>query len=134
MTKEIWLNLPVESLEKSKAFFHHLGFKFNPSHGGNGLIVGQKNFMVMLWDKKQFGHFTQTCIPDLSQSAQVLISIDAKSRTEVDELARKVQEAGGTIFAKPGENQGWMYGFGFADLDGHRWNVLFMDLSKLPSQ
>ena len=63
-----------------------------------------------------------------------MISIDAQSRLEVDETALKVIEAGGTIFAKPAENQGWMYGCGFQDLDGHRWNVLYMDLNKLPEQ
>jgi predicted lactoylglutathione lyase len=35
------------------------------------------------------------------------------------------------LFAKPAENQGWMYGCGFFDLDGHRWNILFMDYDKL---
>jgi predicted lactoylglutathione lyase len=63
----------------------------------------------------------------------MLISIDAESRNEVEELAQKVEEAGGVLFAKPAENQAWMYGCGFSDLDGHRWNVLFMDYSKRKS-
>ena len=64
--------------------------------------------------------------------SEVLISFDAESREEVDETARKVFEAGGTVFSKLAEIQGWMYGFAFADLDGHRWNMVFMDFSKLP--
>lgn len=63
-----------------------------------------------------------------------MISFDAESREEVDEMAAKVRAAGGTIFGEPGEIRGWMYGFGFADLDGHRWNMVFMDFSKLPQQ
>jgi len=63
-----------------------------------------------------------------------LISIDAESREEVDEWAKKVTAAGGNVFAQPAENQGWMYGCAFADLDGHRWNVLYMDMSKMPGR
>ena len=62
-----------------------------------------------------------------------MISIDAESRQEVEDLAQKVNDAGGVVFAKPAEKQGWMYGCGFSDLDGHRWNVLFMDYSRLKS-
>ena len=51
---------------------------------------------------------------------------------EIDQLAKKVASAGGTVFAPPGENQGWMYGFAFTDPDGHRWNALHIDMSKMP--
>lgn len=61
----------------------------------------------------------------------MLFSIDAESREEVDELMRQVVEAGGTVFSEPRELGLGMYGAGFADLDGHRWNVLYMDMSKM---
>jgi predicted lactoylglutathione lyase len=61
-----------------------------------------------------------------------LFSFDAESREEVDEMAKKVKAAGGTLYAEPAENQGWMYGFAFVDPDGHRWNMLYMDMSKMP--
>ena len=67
----------------------------------------------------------------IKTSSEILISIDAENKGEVDALAKKVEEAGGTVFAPPAESQGWMYGCAFADLDGHRWNSLFMDFSKL---
>lgn len=69
---------------------------------------------------------------DTKQSTEVLLSIDAESREEVDEMVKKAVKAGGIIFSEPQADQGWMYGAGFADLDGHRWNVLFMDTSKMP--
>lgn len=53
---------------------------------------------------------------------------------EVDEIARKALDAGANLFANPGYKDGWMYGCGFADLDGHRWNILFMEMSKLPQK
>jgi hypothetical protein len=62
---------------------------------------------------------------------KVLLSIDAESKAEVDELTKKATKAGGTVFGEPAEHQGWRYGCGFTDLDGHRWNVLYMGMSKM---
>ena len=88
----------------------------------------------MLFEETSFKAFTKTDITDTSKTNEILISIDAESKEEADELAKKVEQAGGTIYGKPGEKDGWMYGFGFIDLDGHRWNVLHMDMSKMPNQ
>lgn len=134
MAKQIWLNLPVKEIVQSKIFFTKIGFSFNEQHDTDhsaAMLVGEKNFVVMLFEEAMFEGFVQNKITDTNSSSEVLISIDAESREEVDELAQKVIEAGGIVFAKPAESQGWMYGCGFADLDGHRWNVLFMDFSKL---
>ncbi len=134
MTKQIWLNLPVNDVAKSKDFFWKIGFSFNEQHdtpSSTCMVVGDSHFVVMLFEESLFTSFSQNKLTDTQSSSEVLISIDAESASEVDELAKKVEEAGGTIFSPPAESQGWMYGFGFADLDGHRWNVLFMDFSKL---
>jgi predicted lactoylglutathione lyase len=135
MVKQIWLNLPVKNVEKSKEFFSKIGFIFNVKHEtatSACMLVGSNNFTVMLFQEVVFEGFVQMKRTDTQTSSEVLISIDAQSKDEVDEFAAKVQEAGGNLFAKPAENQGWMYGCGFADLDGHRWNVLYMDMSKFP--
>jgi predicted lactoylglutathione lyase len=135
MVKQIWLNLPVKNVEKSKTFFTEIGFSFNEKHDTASytcMVVGENNFAVMLFEEKQFESCILNKIADTTVGSEVLISIDAQSREEVDEFAKKVQKAGGNVFAEPAENEGWMYGCGFADLDGHRWNVLYMDLSKLP--
>ncbi len=134
MTKQIWLNLPVKNIEKSKQFFSKIGFSFNEEYSNENsacMLVGDQNFVVMLFEESLFGNFVQNTIVDTQTHSEMLISIDAESRNEVEELAQKVEEAGGVLFAKPAENQGWMYGCGFSDLDGHRWNVLFMDYAKL---
>ncbi|AWK04357.1 extradiol dioxygenase [Flavobacterium crocinum] len=135
MTKQIWLNLPVKDVAKAKDFFWKIGFSFNEQHdtpSSTCMVVGENNFVIMLFEEMLFSSFSQNGVIDTKSGSEVLISIDAESREEVDELAEKVKEAGGTVFAPPAESQGWMYGCGFADLDGHRWNVLFMDFSKLP--
>ena len=134
-TKQIWLNLPVKDALKSKEFFSALGFTFleeRTTAQSACMLVGETNFVVMLFAEEMFKNFIQHEITDTSKSTQVLISIDAESREEVDQLAANAEKAGGTVFAPPADNQGWMYGCGFSDLDGHRWNVLYMDFSKMP--
>ncbi len=137
MTKEIWINLPVKDIKKSKEFFRQIGFSLNTKYGNNddsaSLMVGSKGVIVMLFPEATFTSFTRNKLSDAKQATEVLFSIDAETREEVDEMASKVLKAGGTIFGEPEEIQGWMYGCGFADLDGHRWNVLHMDMSKMPS-
>ena len=136
MTKELWINLPVKDVKKSGEFFTKIGFalntRFPESEQSTSLFVGTKNIVIMLFAHSVFESFTQNKVADTSRSTEVLFSIDAESREEVDELSEKAQLAGGTLYAAPGENQGWMYGCSFSDLDGHRWNVLYMDMSKMP--
>lgn len=134
MTKDMWINLPVKDVAKSREFFSKLGFSFNDKHGVDPtcMLVGEKKVVVMLFSEEMFRSFTRTDLSDTGKSSEVLFSIDAESRLEVDELARKAKEAGGVVFAEPGDSQGWLYGCGFSDLDGHRWNVLYMDMAKMP--
>ena len=136
MTKEIWLNLPVKDVQVSKAFFAAIGFAFNESRSTGKdmacMLAGEKKFVVMLIEENMFAGFSKNKLTDTNQGSELLVSYDAESREEVDDIAKKVVAAGGNMFAEPGENQGWMYGCGFCDLDGHRWNVLYMDFSKIP--
>jgi predicted lactoylglutathione lyase len=135
MTKQVWLNLPVKNLDRSTVFYKALGFTHAP-HGSSevstGFMVGEHNFVVMLFLEEVLKKFVRTEIADATMNAEMCISIDAESREEVDALAKTAADAGGTIYAPPTEDQGWMYGCGFADPDGHRWNVLYMDKEKMP--
>ncbi|MES2277812.1 MAG: VOC family protein [Bacteroidota bacterium] len=134
MTKEFWLNLPVKDIKKSRAFFEEAGFKFNPQYAGENsdcLMIGSKGVIVMLFEEPQFKGFTGAEVTDTGRSTEMLLSFDAESPGEVDEWAKKAEAAGGTVFGKPSSIQGWMYGCGFADIDGHRWNVLYMDMAKM---
>jgi len=136
MTKDLWINLPVKDLNKSKAFFTAIGFELNTGMGNSehsaAIKVGTKNIIVMLFTDFVFKQIVGRDFTDTSKSSEVLFSFDAESKEEVDAIAIKVEKAGGKLFSKPAENQGWMYGCGFEDLDGHRWNVLHMDFSKMP--
>lgn len=136
MTKELWINLPVKNVAKSREFYKKIGFKLNPNHPENNqmaaFLVGKKEVGLLLFPEEQFKEFSNHKIPDLQNSTSTLFSIDAESPKEVDELAEKIKKAGGTIYGEPGEKDGWMYGCGFIDPDGHRWSVLYMDMSKMP--
>jgi len=137
MIKEIWLNLPVKDVNKSREFFDKIGFTQNREHESADMVcfdVGSKKFNVLLFAEETLKGFMKNEISDTKAGSEILISFDAESREEVDEMAKRVWDAGGTVYSEPGEIQGWMYGFAFADLDGHRWNQIFMDFSKLPQK
>lgn len=89
---------------------------------------------MMLFRQDVLEGFSGNKVSDTSQGTEVLFSIDAESEAEVDEMLRKAEQAGGTIYAKGGYKDGWMYGGGFVDLDGHRWNLLYMDFAKLEAK
>jgi predicted lactoylglutathione lyase len=134
MTKELWINLPVKNVEKARNFFIEIGFKSDEKHEtatSAAIMVGSKNIVVMLFEENQLQGFLQNELTDTTKSNEMMISFDAETTEEVDETAKKVATAGGNVFAPPANIQGWMYGFAFADLDDHRWNMLFMDMSKM---
>ena len=132
--KQFWLSLPVKNLERSKAFFTTMGFTFNKEQG-NGpnsacLVLGEKGVVVMLFDEPTFKKcINHAAIAD--RTTEVLLSIDAQSKEEVDEMARKAVAAGGSSDHRPSEMTGFMYGCVFTDVDGHHWNVLYMDMNKM---
>ncbi|HEX2934962.1 MAG TPA: VOC family protein [Bacteroidales bacterium] len=135
MATQIFINLPVKDLQKSMDFFTQLGFSFNPQftdENGACMVIGN-NIFAMLLAEPFFKTFTNKPISSAKDSTEVIIAIDAASRSEVDELVRKAQNAGGLIYRDP-EDHGWIYGHSFADLDGHQWEVVYMDMSALPKE
>jgi predicted lactoylglutathione lyase len=136
MSQDLWLNLPVQDLARSIAFFEQMGFERNPGPGNSersaSFLVGGNRVVLMLFLREQFAGFTSHAVSDTATGSEVLFSLGADSREAVDRYAARAAAAGGTVFARPSEANGFMYGCGFCDPDGHRWNALFMDLAKLP--
>ena len=134
MAKDFWLNLPVKDIKQSKTFFTNIGFSFNNGPGNTAtsapLIVGNKNTVVMLFEEPMFKGFVNQEITDTKKSCEVLLSFGADSKEEVDEIAKKAVDAGGATNHKPSTMQGPIYGCVFSDPDGHRWNILHMDMTK----
>lgn len=138
MSQDVWINLPVENLARSIMFFNHIGFSRNLGPGNSetsaSFTIGGKKVVLMLFVQDQFSGFTKHAVSDTAKGSEVLFSLGADSRDAVDDLANHARSAGGTVFAESAESNGFMYGCGFCDPDGHRWNVLFMDPAKMPKQ
>lgn len=134
MPTKIFVNLPVKDLKRSIAFFTHLGFSFNPQFTDDKaacLIINDGSIYAMLLTEPMFKTFTKKEIADATKTTEVLIAVDAESKEKVTEFVKKAVEAGGSIYAEPADH-GWMYQHSFADPDGHQWEVLYMDETKLP--
>jgi uncharacterized protein len=132
MTRQIFVNLPVKDLNKSIEFFTKLGFTFNPQFTDENvtcMIVGE-NIFAMLLVEKYFKTFLPKEICDTTKSAEVLVALSFDSRTEVDEIVAKAVAAGGTTYKEPND-MGFMYQHGFQDLDGHIWEIFFMESSAV---
>ena len=128
MHKQIFVNLPVADLPRSRAFFESLGLRFEPKFSneqGACLVVGD-NIFAMLLVNDFFRTFTAKPIADATRSTEVLVCLSCESRAEVDELVQKAVAAGGRA-PRPPQDHGFMYGHGFEDLDGHIWELVYMD-------
>ena len=133
MATQIFVNLPVKDLNKSVEFFTKLGFKFNPQftdENATCMIIGEESF-VMLLVEKFFQTFTKKKIADATKTTEVLIALSADSREKVDDIVNKAIEGGGTLYNDT-QDQGWMYQRSFQDLDGHQWELIYMDMSAFP--
>ena len=132
MKTKIFVNLPVEDLNKTIDFFTKLGFKFNPQftdENATCMIVGDDIF-VMLLVEKFFKTFTKKEISDTSKNTEVIVALSVEGRENVDQMINKAIEYGGKESREP-QDHGWMYGRSFEDIDGHLWEIIYMDESAL---
>jgi predicted lactoylglutathione lyase len=132
MATKIFVNLPVRDLNKSVAFFTRLDFKFNPQftdENATCMIVSEDIF-VMLLVEKFFKTFTHKEICDATSSTEVIVSLSVDSRESVDEMIRKAIAAGATT-PNEAKDYGFMYQHGFQDLEGHLWEIFFMEPSAI---
>jgi predicted lactoylglutathione lyase len=131
-TRKLFVNLSVRDLQRSVAFFTKLGFTFDPrftdAHA-TCMILSDEAF-VMLLEEARFRDFTKHQICDTRTHTEGLFAFACASRAEVDQLVKIALESG----AKPAmdvQDHGFMYGHSFYDLDGHHWEVFWMDPAAL---
>jgi predicted lactoylglutathione lyase len=132
MSTKIFVNLPVKNLKKSVEFFTHLGYMFNPQFTDGTatcMIVSDDIFVMLLTDAK-FKTFTPKAICDATKSTEVLVCLSCENRAAVDEMVHKAVEAGGSTYNEP-QDHGFMYAHGFQDLDGHIWELIYMESSAI---
>ncbi|MEX2573259.1 MAG: VOC family protein [Balneolaceae bacterium] len=131
-TKKVWANLSVKDVQRTHEFYKVLGFRPNGEFPNEyelaSFLVGEDDFVVHFFsrDSVQFKTSIGGEIADLSQGNEVMFTLSADSKEEIDQWAETVKKAGGSIFSKPQKifQEGW-YGCGFADPDGHKWNVFY---------
>ena len=132
MATKIFVNLPVKNLDRSVRFFTALGYTFDPrftDETATCMIVAEDIFVMLLTEPK-FQAFTPKPICDATKSTEVLVCLSCENRAQVDEMVRRAVAAGGTTYKEP-EDHGFMYGHGFQDLDGHIWELMYMDPAAL---
>jgi predicted lactoylglutathione lyase len=128
MTTQIFVNLPVKDLAFSMAFFRALGWTFNSQFTDEtaaSLVISDTIYAMLLTHDK-YRQFTDKQIADTSKSSQVLIAISVDSKAEVDRIANAAIAAGATP-AKPPQDYGFMQLRSLEDLDGHHWEIFYMD-------
>lgn len=130
MSTKIFVNLPVKDLNKSMEFFKKLGYSFNAQFTDEmaACMVISEDIYTMLLTHPKFKEFTPKPISDATKSTEVLICLSCESRKHVEELVAKAKAAGATIYAEP-KDYGFMYQHCYQDLDGHQWELIYMDPS-----
>ena len=133
--QDIFVNLPVQNLDQSVAFFTALGFEFNPqftSQDATCMVVGE-HIHVMLLVRPFFQSFITKPVAEPQQATGVLMCIGLDSRAAVDELLTRALAAGGQE-PRPAQDHGWMYSRSFEDLDGHVWEPMYADPGQMPAE
>lgn len=130
--KTIFLNLPVTDITRTRNFWTNLGFSFNENFSGEEslcLILIENQAYAMLINHDKFSTFTDKPIAD-GNSTQVLMSLQVDNKNDVDHLIQTAVENGGRKY-KESADLGWMYYDSFEDINGHQWEVMCIDQSKM---
>ncbi|CAN5509075.1 VOC family protein [soil metagenome] len=133
MSTKIFVNLPVKDLSRSMDFFKKLGYTFNPQFTDEtaACMVISEDIFAMLLTEAKFKIFTPKDIADSTKSTEVITCLSAESKDNVNEIVDKALQAGGTE-TRESQDYGFMFGRSFNDLDGHIWEIMWMDMSALP--
>ena len=129
---KLFVNIPVSDLQRSITFFESLGFAFNTQFTdatATCMLVGEDAYFMLL-TRDRFAGFSKRPVGDANRETNVLFAFGVNSREEVDEMVRKAVAAGGSHALDP-QDHGFMYGWSFYDLDGHHWEVFWMDPSAV---
>ncbi len=131
-SQNIFINLPVKDLKKSTNFFKALGFAFNlqfTTEDTASMIISDNIFALLMLEER-FKAFSKKEFVDTTTSAQAIFCLSAESRDQVNDLVNQALLSGGKSSSDP-QDHGFMYVWGFQDVDGHLWEVAYMDESAM---
>ena len=125
---KLFVNIPVRDLQRSIEFFEALGFSFNPQFTdatATCMLVGEDAYFMLLTTER-FAGFSKRPLGDPATTTNALYALGVESREAVDAMVKAAVAAGGSHALEP-QDHGFMYGWSFYDLDGHHWEVFWMD-------
>lgn len=133
MATQIFVNLHVKDLEKSKKFYTAIGFTINPQFTDDtaACVVISDTIFIMLITHAKFREFTPKEISDAHKTTEVLNALSAESKDQVNAMVDKAIQSGGGMAGQP-QDHGFMFSRSFNDPDGHIWEVFWMDMSQVP--
>lgn len=132
---QIYVNLPVKDVQKTREFWTKLGFSINEQFSDEKavcVVMKEDHIYTMFLKEEFFQTFTDRPVAK-GETTQALLAIGVNSREEVDQVVKTAIENGGSTYSEP-QDHGWMYQSAFSDLNGHQWEVMFADMSKLPTE
>ena len=134
MSRQIFVNLPVQDLARATAFYGAVGAVRNPQFSDDtaACMMVSDTVFVMLLTHAKWATFTRKPIVDARRESEVMLALSCESRAAVDKLADAAGAAGGKADVNPKQDLGFMYGRSFEDVDGHIWEVFCMDMSQMP--
>ena len=125
--KKIWANFGVSDLERTTKFYTDLGFKSNgASNDLTSFFVSEDNFIIHFFLKEVLNTNTSLELVDPAKENEIIFTLSAEIKEDVDKWAKEVEPAGGKLISKPEAFGEGYYGFVFADPDGHKFNVFYM--------
>ena len=136
MSRMLFVNLPVADVTASRTFFTGLGFEINETFSDEttiSVVINDQTTVMMLQTERFRSFLTQGGIADTSTGREALFALSAESREGADALVDAALAAGGSHWDEP-QDHGFMYGRSFVDLDGHAWEVVWMDPSQIPGE
>jgi predicted lactoylglutathione lyase len=131
---QIYVNLPVKDVQKTKDFWAAIGFSINDQMSDERAVCVKMSdtIYVMFLTEEHFQTFSERPVPK-GDTTQVLLAIGLDSREEVDQVVNAAIANGATQHEEP-QDYGWMYHNSFWDINGHGWNVMFTDMSQMPAE
>ncbi|SIS63809.1 hypothetical protein SAMN05421786_101667 [Chryseobacterium ureilyticum] len=132
---QIYVNLPVKDIQKTRTFWTTLGFPINEQFSDDKAVcvVMKEDYIYTMFLKEEFFQTFTNRPYAKGDTTQVLLAIGVDSREEVDWIVNTALENGGSKYSESMDH-GWMYQSAFADIDGHQWEVMHADMSKLPTE
>jgi predicted lactoylglutathione lyase len=128
VNRKLFVNIPVTDLQRAIEFFEALDFTFNTQFtdaSATAMLVGEDAYFMLL-DRARFQSFSKRPVGNPAKETAAYFALGVDSREAVDEMVKRAIAAGGTHAMEP-QDHGFMYGWSFYDLDGHHWEVFWMD-------